>query len=302
MEKKLKVLAIVGPTASGKTSLSIALAKKLKGEVISADSRQVYRDIDLLSGKVTEVEKEHIPHHLLDVCDPQVTYTADDFVRDAKRAIEDITTRHHLPIIAGGTFFYLDALLEKQSLPSVPPNNILREQLEQHSTAELFTLLQKRDPDRSTTIDSKNRRRLVRALEIIDALGTVPKTIQKNTYDAFTIGITITPEKLHQNIKQRIIDRMNSGMLEEALALRTSGVTHERMEALGLECRYLSRHLEGLLTYEQMIEELETKTRQFAKRQMTWLKRDQSINWIDPKDEHAVSNIIEKINHWLSPT
>lgn len=296
---KSKVLTIVGPTASGKTSLSIKLAKHFDGEVISADSRQVYRGIDLLSGKVTKEEMSNIPHHLLDIADPTTIYTADDFVHDATLAITDITKRKKVPIIAGGTFFYVDTLLGKQSLPKAPPNHTLRTELERLTTEELAEKIKVADPTRASTIDLRNRRRLIRSLEIIDALGKVPVITSKPIYDTYTIGIHIPTETLHNNIKQRILNRLNEGMISEAEALVSNGVSHDRMEDFGLECRYLSRYLRGLLSYEEMLVELETKIRQFAKRQMTWLKRDQTIRWLDPKSDSEYHKTLSEIESWL---
>lgn len=299
MDKKPKVLSIVGPTSSGKTSLSIKLASAFEGEVISADSRQVYRGINLLSGKVTQEEMGDIPHHLLDIADPVTVYTADDFVRDASTAITDITERTKLPIIAGGTFFYIDALLGKQTLPRVAPNIGLRQELEQRTTEDLFAELTLSDPARASTIDSKNRRRLIRALEIIATLGTVPQPTEQSIYETFTIGIHIPAETLHKNIKQRLLERLASGMVDEAKKLILAGVSHERMEELGLECRYVSRYLRDELSYDEMVSQLETKTCQFAKRQMTWLKRDDNIHWINPQSVDDYGDMVNKVKTWL---
>jgi len=299
MNNKTKVLTIIGPTASGKTSLSIKLAEQFDGEIISADSRQVYRGIDLLSGKVTAEEQHGITHHLLDIADPATTiYTADDFIHDAKKSIGTITSRHKLPIIAGGTFFYIDSLLGTYSLPQIPPNNTLRTTLEKMTTPELYERLKVHDPERAETIDPANRRRLIRALEIIDVLGMVPKLTTQRTYDVFSVGIQIPTDILHHNIHVRLRERLEQGMLEEATHLLNNGVTHERMEALGLECRYCSRHLRGVLTHPDMVSELETKIRQYAKRQMTWLKRDKTIHWYNPKNQDEFITMCNNITQW----
>jgi tRNA dimethylallyltransferase len=292
------LLIIVGPTASGKTSLSIKLAKEFTGEVISADSRQVYRGLDLGSGKVTVEEMAGVPHYLLDVVGPSTVYTAADFKRDAALAITDISARGHLPIIAGGTFFYIDTLLGDMSIPTVPPDPALRAELEAKTTPELFSILTTLDPVRAATVDKDNPRRLVRAIEIATALGYVPVTTKGNSpYHTLKIGITIEKEALHHNIHIRLLERLEAGMMAEVEGLIAAGITHERLESLGLEYRYLSRYLSGLITYDDMLAELETKIRQFAKRQLTWLKRDQDIVWVNPTDtEHIITNI----QHWLS--
>ncbi len=279
--KKPKIIVIVGPTASGKTSLSIKLAQACNGEIVSADSRQVYRGLNIGSGKVTLTEMQGVPHHLLDVADPCDTYTVTDFVRDARIAITDILKRGKTPIIVGGSFFYIDVLLGRISTPEVEPDLALREMLERRSAEALFTELRAKDPIRARKIDQHNPRRLVRALEIIAARGSVPPPLSDEPYDALVLGITIDKARLHENIHQRLIERLNAGMLNEARILYQNGLSYKRMEDLGLEYRYLGMHLQGLISYDEMVHNLETKIRQFAKRQMTWLKRDDSIRWID---------------------
>ena len=294
--QKQKVLVIVGPTASGKTSLSINLAKKFNGEVISADSRQVYRDLDLGTGKVTHEEMSGVPHHLLDVADPTTVYTASDFVRDGRKALDEIISRDHLPIVAGGSFFYVDALLGRITLPEVPPNPTLRTKLETMTTEELFDVLKTQDPHRASLIDAHNKPRLIRALEIHAVLGEVPPTHPKTSYDTLVLGIALEKDVLQKNIHDRILSRIEKGMVEEVEELHKHGLSFERMDALGLEYRYISEYLKGKLSYDDMLLTLETKTRQFAKRQMTWLKRDKEIEWVDTDAE---ANIEERVRVFL---
>lgn len=292
--KKPKIVAIVGPTASGKTSLSIEIAKHFDGEIISADSRQVYRGLDIGSGKVTAEEMSNIPHYLLDVADIHTVYTAADFAHDATTAIHGILDRQHLPIIAGGTFFYLDQL-RGATLPQVSPNPILREKLEMFSTTELFQQLQEADSKRAETIDPHNRRRLVRALEIVETLGQVPKRTEiESSYDWLIIGIDIPTTKLHQNIHQRLLKRLESGMVKEVRDLLKQDVSHQRLNELGLEYRYISEYLQNKLAYEEMVTQLETKIKQFAKRQLTWLRRDEAIVWFAPENREAIFQLVEK--------
>jgi tRNA dimethylallyltransferase len=281
MMKKPKIIVIVGPTASGKTSLSLELAKKLNGEVVSADSRQVYKGLDLGTGKVTEAEMEGIPHHLLDVADPKETYTVTDYVRDARTEIADIIARGKLPIIVGGTFFYVDALLGRSIPAEVEPNKALRAELEKKSAEELFTLLTGKDPERAQTIDKDNKRRLVRALEIVDAIGKVPTTKSEELYDATIIGISISKEKLKENIHARLIDRLEKGMIEEVENLHANKLSYERMYELGIEYKYIAEYLEEKITKDEMMKQIELKSLQYAKRQMTWLKRDKSVKWVE---------------------
>jgi tRNA dimethylallyltransferase len=284
---KPKIIVIVGPTASGKTFLSIELAKKLNGEVVSADSRQVYKGLDLGTGKVTKAEMEDIPHHLLNVADPKETYTVTDYVRDARKEIEGIIARGKLPIIVGGTFFYVDALLGRSIPPEVEPNEVLREELEKKSAEELFLMLEKKDPERAESIDKDNKRRLVRALEIVDALGKVPNVKSAELYDATIIGISISKDKLKENIHKRLLDRLDKGMIEEVKNLHANKLSYERMYELGIEYKYIAEYLKEKITKEEMMKLIELKSLQYAKRQMTWLKRDKEIRWVEG-DEGAL--------------
>ncbi len=280
MEKRSKTIVIVGPTASGKTTLSITLAKQFNGEIVSADSRQVYRELDIGTGKVTKEEMGSVPHHLLDVADPMITYTVADFVRDGRRAINDILSRGKIPHGVGGTFLYNDALLGRVVAPEVLPNPKLRAELEKRTTEELFSMLAARDERRADDIDKHNKRRLIRALEIVEAVGSVPERMSDELYDVFMLGISISKDDLRANIHTRLLSRLENGMLDEAKRLLKDGVTHERLESLGLEYRYMSHHLQGQMSYEEMVNKLEMKIWQYTKRQMTWLKRDKDIVWI----------------------
>lgn len=293
LDRKPKIIVIVGPTASGKTSLSITLAKQFNGEIVSADSRQVYKGLDLGSGKVTEREKDEVPHHLLDIVEPNTVYTASDYKRDTRKVMAEICARDNVPIVVGGTFFYVDVLLGKMSVPTVPPNPSLRAVLETQTEEELYVRLQEKDAPRAQTIDSKNKRRLIRALEIVDALGTVPKTEQEEPYEVLTLGIEIPKETLHKNIHQRIIERIDQGMIEEVEALHKNGISFERLESFGLEYRYISQFLQNKVTKNAMLTKLELETQHFAKRQMTWLKRDKSIVWVDKNNITAIKEIVD---------
>ena len=272
-----KIITVIGPTSSGKSDLAVHIAKQFNGEVISADSRQVYRGLDIGSGKITKEEMEGIPHHLLDVEDPKNVFTVANFKELAEQKIEEIISRDKVPIIAGGTGFYIDALIHNMSIPEVPPNEKLRENLEKKSIDELLKELEEKDPDRAETVDRSNKPRLIRALEIVEVLGKVPQLKTNKRYDVLQIGIKT--DALREKIHNRLLRRIDEGMIEEIENLHKSGLTYERMEQLGLEYRYVSRFLQGKITKGEMIEELEIKITQFAKRQMTWFKRDESTKW-----------------------
>ena len=286
---KPKIIAIVGPTASGKTSLSIFLAQKLHSEIISADSRQVYRGLDIGTGKVTRKEMAGIPHHLLDVTSPQKQFTASDFVTQAKAVYSGILQNNRIAIVVGGTGFYIDALLGRMLFPNVPPNEKLRAQLEKKNLPQLVTILEKVDPARANTIERGNKRRIIRALEIAAALGKSPaggvSLEGVCDYDVLWLGINLPEKKLHANIRIRLLARIQDGMVEEAHALHKRGLSYKRMEELGLEYRSLSYLLQGKISKEAFIEQLEYAIRHYAKRQLRWFKRNKDIHWVRTKTE-----------------
>ncbi len=293
---KPKIIAIVGPTASGKSTLAVRIALRLGSkrakkrfgingaEVVSADSRQVYRGMDIGTGKITKKEMRGIPHHLLDVASPKKNFTVVDFQRLARRAIKKIFAKGKIPILCGGTGFYIDAALYDYALPNVKANSRLRRVLEKQSAEALFIKLQKLDPERAARIDCHNKRRLVRALEIIAAtkkpIPSPEDALRKTSgYEILKIGIALPPQTLKANIHKRLLVRMRHGMIAEAGRLRKNGVSSKRLDDLGLEYRFVNRYLEGLLTRERMIVELEKAIWHYAKRQMTWFRRDAAIRW-----------------------
>jgi tRNA dimethylallyltransferase len=275
-----KVIVIVGPTASGKSALAVQLAKELNGEVISADSRQVYKGLDIGTGKITKQEMQGVPHHLLDVASPRRAFSVVQYQKLALKKIEEIIARGKMPIICGGTGFYIKAVVDNLVLPEVKPNKKLRQELTKLSTPELFARLQQLDPDRAANIDQHNPRRLQRAIEIATALGHVP-TVHSSPlpYTFDQIGITISPEQLQKNIHERLLARMKQGLIEEVENLRASGLSWQRLDDLGLEYRFVARYLRGELTKAEMLEQLEAAINQYAKRQLTWFKKDKRIKW-----------------------
>ena len=287
-----KVIVIVGPTASGKSDLAVKIAQKYNGEIISADSRQVYKGLDIGSGKITKEEMGGVEHYLTDVTHPETTCSVQDFKILATKAIEEIRNKGKIPIIVGGTGFYIDVLVTDVSLPEVPPNIELRQKLETLSTEELVKMLENLDKDRSRTIDKNNRIRIVRAIEIATALGSVPKIIPNQKYDPIFIGIQWPKEILNQRIYDRLIKRINGGMIEEVQNLHNKGLSWERLYALGLEYRYVSLYLQNKMNKEEMIEKLFTAIKQYSKRQITWFKRNKKINWIDNSED--AFKILEK--------
>lgn len=286
----------MGPTASGKSTLGVRLAKKFGGEIISADSRQVYTGLDIGTGKITRREMRGIPHHLLDMASPKRTSTADDFLNKGRRAMRGITERGRLPILVGGTGFYIDVLTGGITLPTVAPDHRLRTRLEKKGVEELLGLLKKIDSRRARTIEPHHKRRIIRAIEIARALGKNPLPATAKPYDTLWIGIAPSESTVRKNIAQRLRARMKEGMVAEARRLRRGGLSYKRMEALGLEYRSLARFLQKKITREEMILELERDIQRYAKRQMRYWKRNTDIHWFPSP---ASLRIEQCVHSWL---
>ncbi len=283
MENKL--IVILGQTASGKTDLSIKLVKKFNGEIISADSRQVYKGLNIGSGKVTKKETQGIPHYLLDVANPKRKFTVSQFQKLAFEAIKKIQTKKKIPFLVGGTGFYIQSIVDGIIIPEVKPNWKLRRELDKKNNETLFLMLKKLDPVRAKSIDSKNPRRLIRAIEIILATKKPVQQLKvKNTFNVLQIGIKKSPEELKKLIQKRLQKRIK-GIITEVKKLHASGLSWKRLEEFGLEYRFVAQYLQNKLTYQQMIDKLQKEIEYFAKRQMTWFKRDKKIYWIENQKE-----------------
>lgn len=285
---KPKIIVVCGPTATGKSDLAVSIAKKVGGEIISADSRQIYKGLDIGSGKITKKEMRGVPHYMLDVVSAKSTFTVAQFKKKGEKIIEDILKRGKVPIIAGGTGFYIDALVDGITYPEVKPNKVLRKELEKKSLEELQAILKKKDKKRYDVIDLDNKVRLVRAIEIIDVLGKVPAPIKEEGYDPIFIGLDYSDEILKKRIHDRLLKRMKQGMKKEVERLHSEGISWKRLESLGLEYRYLALFLQNKISKEEMLSELESKIWQFAKRQRTWFRRNKKIVWYDLPEIHMV--------------
>ena len=299
---KPKILIIVGPTAVGKSDLAVELAHKFNGEVISADSRQVYTGLDIGTGKITSEEMKGVPHHLLDVADPKDQFTVTQWRALAETAIADIINRGKLPILCGGTGFYISTLIDDITLPDAPADQALRDELSTKTIPELFTLLEQTNPERAQSMnqsDKNNPRRLIRAIEIArhaattEASASPTPTAHESSYDPLWIGINLPLPELHTKIQNRLEKRINQGMITEVQNLHDTGVSWERMEELGLEYRYIARQIQGTITLEKMREKLVTEINQYAKRQMTWFKRNKLIRWFTPADVEAIETEVK---------
>lgn len=282
--QKSKIIVILGPTSSGKSSIAIKLARKFNGEIISADSRQIYHGMDVGTGKVTKEEQALARHHMLDVVSPKTNFSAAQFKKKAEKIIADILKRGKLPIICGGTGFWIKALVDDVAYPEVKPDWKLREKLAKKSTEKLFAMLQKLDPVRAKNIDAKNPVRLIRAIEICKTLGYVPNTkyqILNTKYHFLQIGISLPKEKLHQNIEKRLKQRFDEGMIEEVERLhREQKISWKKIESFGLGYLWIAKFLQKQLPREELFDKVYFSEKNYAKRQMTWFSKDERIIWL----------------------
>ena len=297
---------ILGTNASGKSELAIRLANHLGGEVISADSRQVYRGLDLGSGKITPAQAGTVKHHLIDVADLSDYFSLAQYQRAAYSAIDSISGAGKRPLLVGGTGLYISAIVEGYELVDVPPNEPLRAELEGLPLPQLVERIEKSDPEAASRIDKNNRRRLIRAIEIA-AAGRAHSAARQCSarYNCLQLGLTWPREVLEARIERRLRDRLANGMIDEVAGLRSRGVSDTRLEKLGLEYRYVTRYLRGeLRTLDNLRLELGIAIRQFAKGQLTWFKRDSRIIWLDPFKDYF-QEACERIREWeetLPPT
>jgi tRNA dimethylallyltransferase len=317
-----KILVILGPTSSGKSDIAIKLAKKFNGEIISADSRQIFRGMDIGTGKIerdlinlslrakrsnpvqlantgsprslhslamTNAYISHdIPHYMIDIVTPRTDFNVAKFKKQAEKIISDILNRDKLPIICGGTGFWIQAIVDDVNFPEVKPDWKLREKLEKHSAEKLFAMLKKLDPTRANNIDTKNKVRLIRAVEICKKIGKVPSIknikykIQNTKYKALQIGLKLPKEKLHQNIEKRVIDRFKQGMIEEVEYLHTKKkLSWKKIQSFGLAYFWIPLYLQKKISKEELVEKVIQDEKKYAKRQITWFKRDKRIKWLE---------------------
>ena len=307
-----KLIVILGQTATGKSDFAVEIAKLIGGEIISADSRQVYKGLDIGSGKITKKEMRGVPHHLLDVASPSRTFSVADFKKKSELAIKQIVKNEKVPIICGGTGFYIDSLVSGQTLPEVAPDKKLRATLEKKSAEELFKILKKLDSKRAKDIDKNNPVRIIRAIEIATAIGKVPKlskNIKAQKYDIIYIGLTLPDEILKEKICIRLLARIKSDMIKEVENLHKNGLSWKRLNDLGLEYRYVGGYIQSgeyikndeintVLT-QDWVQKLNSEIWHYAKRQKTWFKRNKDIIWIDPREVYEKAKALYKIKKFL---
>ena len=303
---KSDLSVVLGPTATGKTQLAVQLAHKLSGEIISADSRQVYRGMDIGTGKdLNEYNFKgvSIPYHLIDIVAPIEEYNVAQFQRDFQRVYSDIKERKKLPILCGGTGFYIKAVLMDFQLPKTEPDKQLRQRLENWELEDLINELETISPGTSANTPVDTKRRVIRAIEVAKSRGRKKETGKRrpensNLQDTTVIGIEYPREVIRQRITKRLHSRLNSGMIEEVEALLIGGVTHHRLDTLGLEYRFISRFLKGDYSKEEMTGLLNTAIHQFAKKQMTFFRNMENngikIHWIPEGNFETALGVILK--------
>ena len=302
---KDKLFVITGPTASGKTAKAVTLAKHIGGEIISADSRQLYRRMDLGTGKDLE-EYENVPYHLIDICEPGYKYNLFEYLRDYKQVADDIRKRGNVAILCGGTGLYVESVLKGIELPQVPENKELRASLADKTLDELTDVLRKYKTLHNTT-DVDTVKRAIRAIEIQDFYHNNPSLEQKTqpnpVKNAVLIGVDIDRDCRRERITKRLHSRLDNGMVEEVKRLIDDGITSQDLIYYGLEYKFLTQYVIGELSYDEMVSQLEIAIHQFAKRQMTWFRgmerRGFHINWLpyDLPDDEFVSRVIEIANN-----
>ena len=277
--KKSKIIAVVGPTASGKTAFAVNLAHQINGEIVSADSRLVYKGFDIGTAKPMLKEREGIPHYMIDIAEPETDYSAGLYLKDAEKIIKDILLRGKVPIIAGGTGLYLNILLMNYDLPKVEPDYDLREKLKK--TDNLYEILSSLDPQTALEIDPNDRKKLIRAIEIVKLTG---KPLSKSRgrkepeYDVEWLGLNYPREELYDRINRRVDLMIENGLVEETeKLLEEHGRINNILYTIGYQ--EMVSYLDGILTLDEAVDKLKQNTRRYAKRQLTWFRKNPDIKW-----------------------
>jgi tRNA dimethylallyltransferase len=304
----INIISIFGPTAVGKSKLAIDLARKINGEIISADSMQVYRGMDIGTAKPSIEERQNIPHHLIDIRNPDEEWTVSDFVEQTSKLASQITEKGKVPLLVGGTGLYLWALLEGFSFPMAPADKEVRQRLEKEPLPKLYERLKKVDPQAAEKIHANDKKRIVRALEVYELTGEPISELQgrkdyspqliagNSSIPSILIGLTLPREELYRRIEERVDNMIEKGLIEEVKGLLAKGYSKNLPSFQALGYKEAIEYLEGHWTLDKMTEELKKKTRHFARRQMTWFKRFKNVKWFEaPVDTQAILDYINKV-------
>lgn len=299
------VLVILGPTAVGKTSLSLQIAEQFNGEIISADSRLFYRGMDIGTAKPSAEEQALVPHHLIDICNPDETLTLGEYQKLAYETIDAVVANGRLPILVGGTGQYVKAVVEGWGIPKVAPHPDLREALEALGGPELARWLQLLDPTAAEKIDARNVRRVIRALEVTLVTGKPISELQRKTpppYNIHMIGLIREREMLYQRIDQRVDLMMAGGLLKELEGLRDAGYDRSLPAMSGLGYQQLWAYLAGEMTLAESVERIKFETHRFARQQNTWFRQDDPrIDWFEMGGDEVETAVVNHIQSWLNP-
>ncbi len=308
------MIAFLGPTASGKSEMAIKLAQKFRGEIISADSRQVYKGLDIGTAKITpdtknssnfstgQAEKKYIfthkgiPHHCIDVASPKIKFTVVQYRKLALDAIDKILKKEEIPILCGGTGFYIQAVVDGIAIPEVKPDWKLRKELEKKSIKELYQILKKIDKRRAKSIERKNPRRLIRAIEIVMKTKKPVPLLRKRPlpYPVLMLGIKKEKENLEKAIKKRFLKWLRQGLVKEVKNLRKGGISFKKIEAFGIHYRVVAEYLQNKINKREMIESSIKEIQNYVKRQLTWFKRDKRIRWV--KNYKEAEGLVKKFS------
>ncbi len=302
------LIVLVGPTAVGKTELSLDLAEHFGGEIVSADSRQIYRGLDIGTAKPTSEERQRVPHHLLDITTPDHPISLAEYLHLARTAIDDIHRRGKVPFLVGGTGQYIWALIEGWEAPEVPPDEALRRRLEaeahQKGVHALYERLREQDPDAARLMDPNNLRRIVRALEVIEHTGRPFSQQRRKTppsYDVFIVGLTRPREELYRRVDERIAGMIRSGLVEEVRRLLETGYSANLPALTGIGYRQIREYLEGRVSLEGAVQAMRRATRRYVRHQYNWFRRDDPrIHWVDMSRAGAKERIARMVEEFLA--
>lgn len=297
-----KVLFTLGPTAVGKTDISITLAKKFDGEIISCDSVQIFKGLDIGSAKVKKEEMKNVPHHLIDIVSPNESFTAFDMTEAIKEKIGEIYTRNHLPIVVGGTSLYVKSLILNYNYGGVGVDEEyrkeLKEILEKEGTEKLAKMLEKEDKDAFEKIDKHNPQRLIRALEIARFKGE--KKTDEKIIDPLVFALVLDRQKLYERINKRVDMMLESGLVDEVKSLLDNGVKKDSQSMHAIGYKEVIAYLDNEISYERMVELIKQHSRNYAKRQLTFLRGMEDVNYVDVENKKEISSMEEKITRWLN--
>jgi tRNA dimethylallyltransferase len=304
-----KIIAIAGPTASGKTALAVELAKRVSGEVISCDSMQVYRGMNIGTAKPDEAEKCGVPHYMIDIIEPSQKFSAKDFAEMARWCIDDVLDRGKVPILAGGTGLYMDSVLnnigfvEFEDRPELKLK--LQKMVEEKGAEALHKLLAEKDPEAAEKIHPNNVRRVIRALEVCEATGKTftqvnAESLREPLYDAFILGIETDRSVLYDRIDRRVDVMMQKGLLDEVKALQAAGIGRNTTAMQAIGYKELLDFVEGRASLADAVDKIKQESRRYAKRQLTWFRRNENINWIRLDEDGAIDNVFQMCFEFLN--